>query len=253
MPNSILDGGITGISIMLNILTKYHLGIFIFALNLPFLIIGLKQIGGQFFARGAFGMALLAVFTELFRDLTEVTNDSLLALVFGGIALGIGCGLVLRFGGCLDGTEVVALLISKKSSMSVGKVIFVFNIMIFTIAGFLFGVDRALYSLIAYFITYKIIDLVEDGMEQAKAVMIITESSKPIAENIYKRLGRTCTTIEAAGLISGSKDVLYCVITRIELSELRRIIKETDHSAFVTISDVSEILGSHIKSKPKED
>lgn len=252
VPNTILDGGITGISIIAKIYTELPLGLFIFLFNLPFLIIGLKQLGIQFFVRGAYSMILLSVLLEVFKYLKEVTNETLLALVFGGVLLGAGCGLVLRFGGCLDGTEIIALLVSKKTNLSVGQIIFLLNIVIFSVAGILFGLDRALYSLLAYFITYKVIDIVENGMQQAKAVMIITDESESIAENIYNRLGRTCTFIEAAGLISGRKDVLYCVITRIELSEIRRIIKETDGSAFVSISDVSEILGTHIKKTDKK-
>lgn len=252
VPNTILDGGITGISIIAKIYTEFPLGLFVFVFNLPFLIIGLKQLGLRFFIRGAYSMTLLSVLLELFKDINELTNETLLAIVFGGVLLGVGCGLVLRFGGCLDGTEVVALLISKKTNLSVGQIIFIVNIIIFGVAGILFGIDRALYSLLAYFITYKVIDIVENGMEQAKAVMIITDESESIAKNIYNRLGRTCTFIEAAGLISGRKDVLYCVITRIELAEIRRIIKETDGSAFVSISDVSEILGTHIKKVDKK-
>ena len=122
------------------------------------------------------------------------------------------------------------------------------NIFIYLTAGLLFGWDRALLSLLTYFITFKIIDLVEEGMNQARAAMIITEHAEELADAIYAKLGRTCTFINAEGLVSGSgKTVLYCVITRVEVNELKRIIKDSDVSAFVTISEVSEILGNHIK------
>lgn len=253
VPNTILDGGVTGISIMINALFDIPLGLLIFVINIPFLLIGLKNIGKVFFVRGIFGMALFSAMTEVFHKLVEVTNETILAAIFGGALLGLGVGLVLRFGGCLDGTEIVALLLSKNNSFSVGQIVFIFNIVIFSIAGILFGVDRAMYSLISYFIAYKAIDMVENGLEQGKAVTIITDKGKVVADEIYKKLGRTCTIIKAEGLISGDKDYLYCVVTRIELSEIRNIVKNIDVSAFVTISDVSEILGKHIKQIKNKD
>ncbi|MDE6658958.1 MAG: YitT family protein [Eubacterium sp.] len=249
VPNTILDGGITGISIMISTLTSWSLGLFIFVLNIPFMCVGFKLIGKQFFFRGAFGMAVFSGMTEVFHELDPITNETVLAVVFGGLLLGIGVGLVLRFGGCLDGTEIVALILSKKFSFSVGQIIFIFNIIIFIVAGLLFGFDRTMYSLLSYFITYKVIDLVENGLEQGKAVTIITDQGATVAQTLYQKLGRTCTLIDAKGLISGKKEMLYCVVTRVELMEIRHVIKEIDGSAFVTISDVSEILGDHIKSK----
>ena len=247
IPSTILDGGITGISIILNQLFNKGISLFVIILNLPFLVLGFKQLGWRFLARGAYGMILFSIMLELFRDIPEITNTELLAVVFGGVMLGFGVGTVLRYGGCLDGTEIVALLISKKTSFSVGQIIFSINIVIYAAAGILFGWDRALYSLLTYFISFKVIDMVEEGMEQAKAVMIITNEGRNIADNLYKRLGRTCTLLEGEGLISGKKVVLYCVVTRIELAEVKRIIKEDDESAFVTVTDVSEIIGKHIK------
>ena len=247
IPSTILDGGITGISIILNQLFNKGISLFVIILNLPFLILSFKQLGWRFLARGTYGMILFSVMLELFKDIPEITNTELLAVVFGGVMLGFGVGTVLRYGGCLDGTEIVALLVSKKTGFSVGQIIFSINILIYAVAGILFGWDRALYSLLTYFISFKVIDMVEEGMEQAKAVMIITNEGQNIADGLYKRLGRTCTLLEGEGLISGKKVVLYCVVTRIELAEVKRIIKEDDESAFVTVTDVSEIIGKHIK------
>lgn len=247
IPSTILDGGVTGVSMILNQLTKKPIAVFIIVLNLPFMILGFRQLGWGFLIKGSFGMILFSVMLEVFSDLQDVTNTELLAVVFGGVLLGVGVGTVLRHGGCLDGTEIMALLISKKTSFSVGQIIFVINIIIYGAAGVLFGWDRAMYSLLTYFITFKLIDIVEEGMEQAKAVMIITNEGKSIAENIYQKLGRTCTLLEGTGLISGRKVVLYCVITRIELAELKSIIHSADESAFVTVTDISEIIGTHIK------
>lgn len=246
--NTILDGGITGISMMLNFVSGTPLSVLIVAINVPFFIIGVKTLGKRFLLRGAYSMAVFAIFLEVFKGVADVTSSELLAVVFGGVLLGIGVGTVLRYGGCLDGTEIAAMLLSKKVSASTGGIIFVINIGIYAVAGILFGWDRALLSLLTYFITFKIIDQVEEGMEQAKAAMIITDHADDLADEIYKRLGRTCTFISAEGHVSGStKTVLYCVITRVEVSELKRIINSADISAFVTISEVSEILGNHIK------
>ncbi len=247
IPSTILDGGITGISMILDKITPLQMSVFIIILNLPFLIIGLKQLGKAFFIRGIYGMILFSVLLEVFHEFANVTETELLAVVFGGILLGAGVGLVLRYGGCLDGTEIVALLISKKTSFSIGQIILGANIIIYMAAGILFGWDRAMYSLLTYFITFKVIDVVEQGMEQAKAIMIITDDGEYMANKIYQKLGRTCTKLEGSGFLSGTKDVLYCVVTRMEISELKNIVHSSDKSAFVTVSDISEIIGHHIK------
>ena len=250
VPATILDGGIVGVSMITSQLTRIPLSILTFLLNIPFLIIGAKNLGRRFFLSAIYSMALFSILLRVFDGMSDATDDPILAVVFGGVLLGFGVGLVLRGGGCLDGTETVALLISRKTRLSVGQVVFGFNILIYGTAGLLFGWDRAMYSLMTYFISFKIIDMVEEGMEQAKSVMIITEDGGAMADAIYTQLGRTCTMMEGTGRISGEKSVLYCVVTRVELSSVRRIIREADGSAFVTISDVSEIVGNHIKKAP---
>ena len=248
IPNTILDGGVTGISMMINYTSGIALSILVVVINIPFFIIGFKAMGKRFLFKGVFSTVAFALFLEVFKGIETVTNSELLAVVFGGVLLGVGVGLVLRYGGCLDGTEIAAMLLSRKVGVSTGGLIFMINIFIYLTAGLLFGWDRALLSLLTYFITFKIIDLVEEGMNQARAAMIITEHAAELADAIYVKLGRTCTFINAEGLFSGSgKTVLYCVITRVEVNELKRIIKDSDVSAFVTISEVSEILGNHIK------
>lgn len=251
IPNKIIDGGITGLSIILSFLTNINLSIFIIILNVPFLLLGFRHLGKNFLIQSTVAMALFSVLLEIFKQVDVVTNDVLLATVFGGILLGIGVGFVIRYGACLDGVETVAILINKKTSFSVGQVILLVNLVIYMVAGILFGWDRALYSIMTYFITYKLIDIVSEGLEQAKAALIITNNSEEIARSIYKKLGRTVTFIEGEGLISGKKVVLYVVVTRIELRELKKIVEADDVSAFMTITDVSEIVGQHIKSKEK--
>jgi uncharacterized membrane-anchored protein YitT (DUF2179 family) len=164
------------------------------------------------------------------------------------VILGFGVGLVIRYGGCLDGTETVAILINKKFGMPVGQTVLIINVFIYICAGLLFGWDRAMYSLLTYFITSKVLDIVENGINQAKAAMIITDDAAYVSNEIYQKLGRTVTIMDGMGLVSGSKKVLYCVITRFEINELKAIIRSIDSSAFVTISDVSEIIGTHIKN-----
>lgn len=253
IPNRIIDGGITGISIILSFLTNINLSIFIVIINIPFLLLGFKHLGKNFLIQSSVAMILFSLLLEAFKQVDVVTSDILLATVFGGLLLGIGVGFVIRYGACLDGVETIAILINKKTSFSVGQVILLVNLVIYMVAGILFGWDRALYSIMTYFITYKIIDIVSEGLDQAKAALIITNNGEEIASSIYKKLGRTVTFIEGEGLISGKKVVLYVVVTRIEVRELKKIVGDDDVSAFMTITDVAEIVGQHIKDKESFD
>ncbi len=247
VPCTILDGGVVGIGIIINNLTGIPLSILTVALNIPFLIIGTRKMGKNFIIKTVYAMILFSVFLEVFAPMKNATGDYVLAVSFGGVILGIGVGLVIRFGGCLDGTETVAILLNKKFKLPVGQTVLIFNIIIFAAVGIIFGLDRAMYSLLTYFITSKVLDIVESGMEQTKAAMIITNDSKEISEKIYERLGRTVTIMEGEGLVSGKKVILYCVLTRFEIHELKDIIKTIDSSAFIAISDVSEIIGKLVK------
>ena len=248
IPNTILDGGVTGISIIVSKITNLPVSLLVLILNIPFVYIGYKNLGRGFLIRAVYSMVLFSVSLSVFRYYEPLTEQMLLATVFGGILLGVGVGLVIHFGGCVDGTESVALVISKKTTLSIGQVVLVFNLVIYSVAGLIFGLDRAMYSLLTYFITFKVIDFVSEGFEQVKAALIITEKGTDMAKEIYKRLGRTVTTIRGKGLISGDKEVMYCVLTRMEIYELRHIAEEMDESAFITILEVSDIIGQHIKS-----
>lgn len=249
VPCTILDGGIVGISIMVNNLSGVPLGLMTFLFNVPFLLVGMRKLGTKFIIKSAVAMFAFSSFLEIIAPLSDITHEYLLAVCFGGVFLGIGVGFVIRAGGCLDGTETVAIFVNRKFNIPVGQTVLFFNVAIYAVAGLLFGFDRAMYSLLTYFITSKVIDFVEDGVEQAKAAMIITDEGKMLADEIHKRLGRTVTFLEGSGLITGKKTVLYCVLNRFEIYELKRIIREADASAFITISDVGEIIGNHIKKK----
>ena len=247
VPNTILDGGIIGIGIMINNLTKLPLSILTIVLNIPFLFFGLHKIGKIFIIKSAYCMIIFSLFVSLFAPWANATDETFLAVCYGGVILGIGVGTIIKFGGCLDGTEAVAIILNRKLGLAVGQMVLIMNLVIYSAAGILFGTDRAMYSLLTYFITSKILDVVENGFNQAKAATIITNDAKEISDKIYQNLGRTVTIMEGEGLVSGKKVVLYCVLTRFELRELTNIINSVDTSAFVYITDVSEIIVNHIK------
>lgn len=252
VPNLILDGGVVGIGIMINYFSKIPLGVLTAIFNTPFLIAGSRKMGRGFILKAAYSMLVFSVFVEIFSPLASATDEYLLAVCFGGVLLGLGVGLTIKFGGCLDGTETVAIMLNKKYNIPVGTVVLIINVLIYTTAGFLFGIDRAMYSLLTYFIASRILNVVEAGIDEAKAAFIITNDAEEIANKIYSKLGRTVTIMEGEGLVSGKKVVLYCVLTRLEVYELKKIIKSIDQSAFVTISDVSEIIGVHMKKSDKK-
>lgn len=250
IPNSIIDGGIIGVAIILGYLTKISIGLFIFLLNMPFLFIGYKQIGKTFTISTFLGVTVLSLGVNFLHPVPQLTNDLLLASVFGGIILGIGVGTIIRYGGSLDGTEIIAIITSKKGIFSVGEIVLLFNVFILGSAGFVFGWDRAMYSLITYFIAFKIIDITIDGLEESKSVMIVSEYPERIAEVIMARLGRGVTSLSGKGCYSQEdKNVLYVVVTRLELAKLRSIINEIDNNAFVSIGNVHEVLGGRFRKK----
>ncbi len=251
IPNTILDGGVTGISIIVSKLTELPLSLLVLLFNIPFIYVGYKNLGFNFLFRTIYTMVLFSVCLTLFHSVEAITEQILLATVYGGVLLGVGVGLIIRSGGCVDGTESVAIVISKKTSLSVGQVVLIFNLIIYGVAGLIFGIDRALYSLLTYFITFKTIDFVSEGLEQTKAALIITDNGSDIAKEIYKRLGRTVTIMDGKGLISGEKEILYCVLTRIEVFELKHIAEQMDESVFISILEVSDLIGEHIKSTKK--
>lgn len=251
IPNLILDGGINGVSIILSQVTPIKASLYIVLLNLPFIILGYKSLGKEFVGKALYAMVVFSLMLLMTETRPLGIEDKLLATVYGGVALGFGVGMIIRYGGCLDGTEIAALVLSKKMNVSVGQVVLVCNVVIYGVAGFLFGFDRALYSLLTYFITSKMLDYVSESLEKGKAALIITNQSARVAQDIYEKLGRTVTSFEGKGMINGETMILYCVITRLELSELKAIVNADDVKAFVTITDVSEIIGSHVKKKPE--
>ncbi|WP_047151109.1 YitT family protein [Aneurinibacillus tyrosinisolvens] len=250
VPNHIIDGGIVGISIILSHLTGMQLGIFLFLLNLPFLLLGYKQMGKTFALSTLFGVIVMSIGTSFLHPVPELTDDPLLAAVFGGIILGIGVGLVIRFGGSLDGTEIVAIVFNKKLPLSVGETVMFFNIFILGSAGFIFGWDHAMYSLIAYYIAFKIIDVTIQGLDESRSVWIISDKPQEIGEALLARLGRGVTYLKGEGAYTGDdKKVIFCVVTRLEEAKLRSIIEDIDETAFLAVGSVNDVKGGNFKKK----
>ena len=250
VPNKIIDGGITGISIISAHLSGIPLGAFLFVLNLPFLIIGYKQMGKTFAISTLFGVTIMSVGTMLLHDVPGLTDDPLLASVFGGIILGVGVGLVLRYGGSLDGTEIVAVLLNRKSPFSVGEIVMFINLFILSSAGFVYGWNHAMYSLIAYYIAFKMIDLTIEGFQESKSVWIISEMYKDLGDAIVARLGRGVTYLNGEGGYTGDdKKVIFCVITRLEEAKLKSIVEELDPAAFLAVGTIHDVRGGQFKKK----
>lgn len=250
VPNQIIDGGIVGISIMASHLTAMPLSLFLVLLNLPFLYLGYTQIGKTFAISTVFSILSLSYWVSIFHPITEVTRDPFLSATFGGIVVGIGVGIIIRYGGSLDGTEIVAILLGKKSGFSIGEIVMFFNLFILGSAGFVFSWDKAMYSLVAYFIAFKVIDITIEGLDESKGILIVTEAPDEIADALMARLGRGVTIFHGEGGYSGeAKKILYSVITRLEIAKLKSIVQEKDESAFVTVTDVHDVMGGRVKKK----
>ena len=250
VPNNIIDGGVVGISIMASYLTGIPFGVYMLVLNLPFLYLGYKQIGKTFAISTIISIIALSIFSEFLEPVPQITQDYFLAAIFGGIIAGAGVGLVIRQGGSLDGTEITAIILDRKTSFSVGEVVMFFNLFILGAAGFVFGWDKAMYSLVAYFIISKMIDVVLKGLDESYAVMVVSDEYEEIADALMHRLGRGVTYLHGQGAYTGDdKQVLYCVVTRLEVVKLKEIALEKDETAFVTINPVHDIVGGRFKKK----
>lgn len=250
IPNQIIDGGIVGISILLSHITGVSVSIYIVFLNLPFLYLGYMQIGKTFCISTLFSVVSLSFWIAYFHPIPELTHDFFLAAIFGGVLVGVGVGLIIRYGGSLDGTEIVAIILDKRSGFSVGEIVMFFNVFILGSAGLVFSWDKAMYSLVAYFVAFKVIDLTIEGLDESKGIMIVSDNADAIAETLLARLGRGVTILHGQGGFSQEpKKILYSVITRLEISKLKAIVDEKDSNAFVTIHDVHDVIGGRVKKR----
>lgn len=251
LPNKIIDGGVIGISMMISYITKWNLGILIFCINIPFMLIALKALGKKFIINTFVATALLSVATNLTVGLKPVTEDLLLATVFGGILLGLGVGLILRNNASLDGTEMLSIVISKKIKIiSVGELLMGMNLFIYSVAGFLLGWERAMYSILTYFVASKVIDTVLEGLDKAKAIRIVSDFSQEIGESIMKELNISVTYIKSKGGYSKQeKIIIFCVVNKFDIPKLKEVVHEVDPRAFIVTEDVHEVEGVRIKKK----
>lgn len=249
IPNDVIDGGVVGISIMASYKTHYPLGLFLIVLNVPFIVMAFHKFGKQFVFLMFYGVIALSLFSELFLERPyHFTNDTLLAALFGGIILGAGVGIVLKSNASLDGTEILAMKLAQKQPFSVGEIIMFFNVFIFTVAGFVYGPDKAMYSAITYFIAYRVIDIVLQGLNEAKSLFIISSKYDEIGKEIMKNLDKSITYLNAEGGYSGAKSkLIYCVITKIEIQKTKDIVTSIDPSAFIAIENVHDVEGKRYK------
>ena len=255
MPSRIIDGGVTGISMILNALSGKPLGIFIVVINLPFIILALKKLGKRFVFFTFYSILVFAGGVTMFSHLLHghcIIEDLelFLAAVFGGLILGAGVGLVIRNGASLDGTEIMAIYATKKIPFSVGEIIMFINLFIFTLAGFVYDWKHSLYSIITYFVAYKTMDIVIEGLNESKSVFIITDYSAQIGKDIMEKMDVSVTYIDAEGGYSGvQKRIVYCVISRLQVQKLKEIAKNIDPRAFIAIENVYEVEGVRIKKR----
>lgn len=243
-----IDGGVTGISMLVSNITQLPLALFIPLINLPFIALGYKQIGRRFAFKSAAAIAGLSLCLALVH-FPDVTSDKLLTAVFGGFFIGAGIGLAMRGGAVLDGTEVAALLVSKRSSMlRVGDVILILNVFIFSAAAYFLTVETALYSILTYVAASKTVDFLLHGIEQYTAMVIVSEHSELIRQAIIRDLARGVTLYKGRrGWTDAEQDILFCVVTRLEIGRVRSLVAEYDPAAFVVIYPLSDVHGGVIK------
>ncbi len=255
LPNDVLDGGVTGISLLISVLTGWKLSILIFLINIPFLIMGWIQIGRIFAVKSTFCISLLAVVLYSF-DYPLMTHEPLLIAVFGGLFLGLGIGFSIRGGAIIDGTEVLAIYLGKKLGFSVGEMILVFNFIIFSVAAYLLSIETAMYSLITYFAASRTVDFILEGFDEYIGVTIVSDYHADIRTMILTELRRGATIYNGNKALSFQDEekskinIIYTVITRLEVTKLETEIDKIDQNAFLVMSKVKDIKGGMIKKLP---
>ena len=248
LSSNFIDGGVTGVSMLVSKITSTSLSVWLPVFNLPFIAIGYRQIGPGFAVRSAAAIAGLSVAVATIH-FPEVTHDRTLNAVFGGFFLGAGIGLAVRGGAVLDGTEIAALLISKRSHLlKVGDVILLFNVVLFVTAMSVLGVEEALYSILTYVAAARTLDFVINGIEEFTAITIVSRMSGEIGAHILADLGRGVTVYKGRGGLSGEdQEILYCVVTRLEIGKVKSIVRRLDPNAFVTTHALGDVDGGMVK------
>lgn len=248
LSSNFIDGGVTGVSMLLAKMTQLPLAIWLPVVNLPFIAVGYRQIGWAFAIRSTLAIAGLTLALAVI-PYPDVTPDLVLTAVFGGFFIGAGIGLAIRGGAVLDGTEIAALLVSKRSHLlSVGDVILLFNIVLFLVAIFVLGVEPALYSILTYVTAAKTLDFVLHGIDEYTAITIMSEQSTVIRERITHELGRGVTIFKGHGGMTGRElEIMYCVVTRLEIGKVKAIVRDVDPAAFVVFHPLAGAEGGRIK------
>jgi uncharacterized membrane-anchored protein YitT (DUF2179 family) len=250
-----IDGGVTGISMLLNNITGFPLYILIPVINLPFIILAYYQMGYKFALKSTIAIAGLALCIA-FMPYPNVTPDKLLTALFGGFFLGVGIGLAIRAEAVLDGTEIAALIVSKSTSvLKVADVILILNIIIFTTAAFFLGVESASYSILTYFAASKTIDFLLYGLDEYTGVTIITERSEEVRNAIIEKLDRGVTIYSGKGGYGKrgenlrDNEIIFTVITRLEVGKLQNLVNAIDPGAFIIQHSINDMQGGMIKER----
>ncbi len=248
LSSNFIDGGVTGVSMLLSKVTPLRLPFWLPVINLPFVALGYRHLGRAFAVRSVLAIAGLAVALAVV-PYPDVTPDRVLTAVFGGFFLGAGIGLAIRGGAVLDGTEIAALVISKRTHLlRVGDAILIFNVLLFLAAMSVLGVEAALYSILTYFAAAKTLDFVVYGLEEYTAITIVSRQSGAIRERITGELGRGVTVYRGYGGLSGAEqDILYCVVTRLEVGKVRALVSALDPTAFVAYHPLAHAEGGVVK------
>jgi uncharacterized membrane-anchored protein YitT (DUF2179 family) len=255
IPNGLIDGGVTGISIIANRETNFSFPILLLVINIPFILLGWKQIGKGFSIKSILCIVVLAIVVSTVHY-PLVTNDKVLIAVFGGFFLGAGIGLVIRGGAVIDGTEILAIFLSRKRSISVGDFIMLFNIVIFSVAAYLYSIEMALYSILTYMAAAKTVDFILEGIEEFTGVTIISHKSEEIAEFIKNKMGRGLTIYAGKkgfgkrGESQSGNEIIFTVVTRLEISRLANEVERIDPNAFVVMQSVNDTRGGMVKKRP---
>ncbi len=250
-----LDGGAMGVSLLLEKLTHLDLSVLIVLVNAPFILIGAKQISISFAIKSSLAIVALALAVH-FINIPSITQDRLLISVFGGFFLGSGIGLAIRGGAVIDGTEVLAISVSRRSSLTVGDFIALFNVVLFSLSALLISVELAMYSMLTYLSASKTVDFIINGIEEYMGVYIVSENAEEIKEALTENLGQGITVFKAEsgygkkGLAKPDGKVLYCVVTRLEITKLLLEIDKVDQDAFVIQQLVKDTKGGMIKKRP---
>jgi len=257
LPNHFIDGGATGISLLLRNLTTIELSYLLILVNIPFLILASKTINLKFAIRSIIAISLLAIVVH-YIDYPIITEDKLLIAVFGGFFLGLGIGMSMRGGSVIDGTEVMAIYLSRKLSLTVGDVLLLINIIIFSFGAYVLSIETALYAILTYLAAAKTVDFVVDGVEEYVGVTIISNHHEAMRIMLIEKLRRACTIYAGKGGYgahgnSYDKDIIYTVVTRLEIAKLQTEIDKIDKNAFVTMGTVKDLKGGMIKRKPMKD